>query len=218
MKPRVIALHGLPQSGKDTVADALAAIGFVHLKFATALYAEVAENFGVTVEQLKSERWKTRAQAELATSLSKDEAYRDGTTEARTSRYQLRRWAHEYRRSQDHTYWIKKFDEVYRSHLPNRAAVVNTNLPDPSFVISDLRYLDEYSYLSLAAFAMHANFQVIEIVRRGGISPEGGHISDRRLAPDLISHIIQNIEGEPEIAINHVFQYLGIPATARSKK
>lgn len=132
-----IGLLGNKGCGKDTVAAHLAKVhGFYHTSFAKACYQEVAQAFGVTVDELNNREVKETPVSWLALDRCRDgefwavalvelEKERIGLTgsgwsrSAVTGQYilsprkALQLWGTEYRRSKDNFYWIKKVkDEI----------------------------------------------------------------------------------------------------------
>lgn len=115
-------LTGLPAAGKDTAADILVShCGFVKVAFADALYAEVAEAFGVTIASLKHRDLKETPTPALALDRCNSDAFtgriivlhqKSGNPvdpgAPRSPRTILRWWANEYRRCQSERYWVSK--------------------------------------------------------------------------------------------------------------
>jgi hypothetical protein len=204
MKPSsiLLALHGQHFSGKDTLAIGLKfEFNFTRLAFADALYREVAESFGVKEFELRSEEWKTQEQNLLSIACSDCPKYRamlhargENMIVPRTSRFHLRNWAHEYRRSIDPFYWIREF----QSH----AYEVEGNL-----AVTDLRYMDEYHFLK--AFATYTKRElVVAKVLRGPDKPPDNHASELGI-PDIFTNIaVRNISGFPQVAIDALSEYL----------
>lgn len=96
-KSKLVALHGYPGTGKDTIADCLASVdGYRKVSFADALYAELAAVFETSTDFLKSREAKTQPQDALATFHATDPNYRSLMAPTRsdlftprTSRYHL---------------------------------------------------------------------------------------------------------------------------------
>lgn len=151
---KVVGLVGLRGSGKDTAAQFLVENGWKRIAFADALYQEVAEAFGVTVEFLQRRETKETPLPELALVHCKDEvfvgcflAYEDASrsafvasavpvalqlTQSRSPREILQVWGTEYRRQMySDEYWR---DQV-RQHIEAQ--------PHENFVITDVRFPDE---------------------------------------------------------------------------
>lgn len=63
---QIIGLTGPAGAGKDTVAAALAEIGFKRTAFADALYSQVSINFGVPVAWLQNRNIKEKPQPDMA--------------------------------------------------------------------------------------------------------------------------------------------------------
>ncbi len=193
----LIALHSAnPRCGKDTAADMLVnEMGFYKDSFGAEIYNEVAPAFGVTIEQLQSNEWKTQPQPELALINCRDGTFKAVASqeileadqeepcsiwyEPRTSRFLLQRWATEYRRAQDLRYWVNKVE--YRLERVNDGVDI---------VISDLREMHEYNALRNFALLSGMSFRVLEIRRDGSVS--NGHSSDGGIPPTCINTVIQN--------------------------
>jgi len=188
MKNYIIGLHGLPRVGKTTMMDFLIEReGYAGINFSDKLYAEVAEAFNVTVEQLKTHVWKTEPQADLAIMrCSKSEfcvlmaKAEHNPREPRTTRWILQQWGTEYRRAQDPDYWLPPVEEFIAAH------------PDRPIVIGDVRFDNEakVGLMSVLRDERDGNF-VIEVTNKR--APESnGHDSDIRISDYLITHIVAN--------------------------
>lgn len=153
---KVVGLVGRKRSGKDTAAEIFESRGWYRTSFAKALYAEVAEAFGVSVEQLQEHEhkevpWVPLASCkdiefvELAKALARvsilDHEDRQGifTEDLVDIRLSPRRilqwWGTEYRRKDDTFYWVRKLSEELASVKPGRV------------VISDIRETHEAAYV-----------------------------------------------------------------------
>ena len=153
---KVVGLVGRKRSGKDTAAEIFESSGWYRTSFAKALYAEVAEAFGVTVEQLQEHEhkevpWVPLASCkdvefvELAKALARvsilDHEDRQGifTEDLVDIRLSPRRilqwWGTEYRRKDDTFYWVRRLSEELAFVKPERV------------VISDIRETHEAAYV-----------------------------------------------------------------------
>lgn len=189
----VVGLTGLPRSGKDTVADYLVQeYGFTKFAFADAVYEEVAEAFGVTVEQLRSVEWKTVAQEALAIVNCKDqnfhsvywEQFTDGprlSTHPNTSRKILQWWGTEYRRDTcGKDYWLREMAlQIEEAGNPDR------------IVISDVRYDNEAAYCYALGNNLGAKWTSLLKVSRDSTN-HTGHTSDDELSSHIISGYLDN--------------------------
>lgn len=150
---KVVGLVGLRGSGKDTAAQFLVDLGWRRIAFADALYIEVAEAFGVTVEFLQRRETKETPQPELALVKCQDQmfvgrflahedakAFEAGATldpveqllKPRSPREILQVWGTEYRREMcGDEYWRAKVRTLVKAH------------PEVNFVIPDVRFPDE---------------------------------------------------------------------------
>lgn len=199
----VVALHGLPRAGKGTAAEVLIRNhNFRRFGFGDAVYAEVSRAFGVTVDELRSDKWKTEPQNLLSIRCADSPIYRAlmesmgfDIREPRTSRFHLRHWATEFRRSRNPNYWVELLDRQqfgWRGHM----------------VVDDLRFADtEYPYLKALAAKTQREFRVIEIVRPG-FAHDASHVSDKHLPFSFIDHVIENIDGAPEVLQGEITNYL----------
>ncbi len=189
----IVGLHGLPRVGKDTLANHLVEkFGFFRVAFADALYQEVAECFGVTVEELQSNEWKTIPQDRLMTWKAQDPVYRANmkrlgvdVLEPQTSRFHLQRYSTEYKRSINDRYWIDRVLAILQG-LPSSQNVV----------ISDVRFPIECGMIAMHAAQTGMQQTIIEILREG--AQETGHVSDQHLS-DAIGITIENVTDQPEI-------------------
>jgi hypothetical protein len=176
--------------------------GYTRLAFATALYKEVAEAYGVSVELLQSDDWKKRPQASLALRNCKDMDFvkvalnlNHAFGEPLTSRQVLQLWGTEYRRRQNKEYWIDQLDEQL-SHLYWYES-------KRLFAISDARvYHDtkgnpqynEAEYLLQRCAELGLGYAMVEITREG--VEHTGHGSDDRFPDEFITNVVGN-NGEP---------------------
>lgn len=197
---KIVGLTGLPRCGKDTLANLMVARhGWIKLAYATALYEEVALSFGVTVQQLQSDEWKSTPQTELMPFGCDDfdfqarfgELYGDGEClQAQTSRRILQVWGTEYRRHQQITYWTDRLLERLRVLYDAGAKRV---------VVSDVRVnsdgngitsYNEFYCLDEFANSVGGSMRLGEIVREGTV--DTGHISDKRFPDHLIYTQLKN--------------------------
>jgi hypothetical protein len=149
---KVVGLVGLRGSGKDTAAQFLVAQGWNRIAFADALYLEVANAFGVTVEFLNRRETKETPLPELALRLCKDQLFiavmmkqaglhigassfvelGQFLTKPRSPREILQYWGTEYRRNTFRDdYWRDQVHQYVKAH------------PNDHFVITDVRFPDE---------------------------------------------------------------------------
>lgn len=192
--PRIVGLHGLPRTGKDTLADQFVEhAGFVKLAFADPLYQEISDAFDVSVESLKSDEWKRKPQMDLEirrctdagfiAQMRKLEMFLD---EPMPSRSILQLWGTEYRRRNfGDDYWVGRMVGRIRS-------LGYTH----DLVIPDVRETVEAAMghwkVSRGKFS---SFHVIELLRHGTACT--GHSSDRGLSRFLIDATIRNT-GAPD--------------------
>lgn len=195
MKQPIIALHGLPRVGKDSLADKICEeiAGAAKFAFADLLYEDLADVFGVTEEQLQSHAWKTEPQDSLAMWHSSDADYRQwlcnagvGLMDKQTSRFHLQRYGTDYRQhSEGVSYWARRLsaelDDFDAEH-------------DELMVISDLRrYGGSFHELDMLRgwSARHNRTLLVVYVSRPG-AEETGHISDTLLPQTDIDVVLRN--------------------------
>jgi hypothetical protein len=161
MMHRLVGLLGAKGAGKDTAATLLVQkLGFVRLGFADALYREVMEAFGVTMEFLSCRETKETPLAELALVYCKDANFveiverslsrlmlgrkvtgheRNAFRAApRSPRWILQQWGTEYRRRSRYgwdSYWLDQVSDVIAAS------------PEARFVITDVRFPNEADYV-----------------------------------------------------------------------
>ncbi|MEG1040567.1 MAG: hypothetical protein RSE94_11700 [Pseudomonas sp.] len=186
---KLIALCGAAGAGKDTVADMLPAR---KLAFADALYREVAEAWGVTVEWLKDREQKERPVYGLAFWKCKDDDFHFSTYDFRKAEHDLsgenprsprqilQLWG-DYRRAQDPDYFVKKL----------KTAVGREDWWDQDVVITDVRFPNE------AALVRQLGGQLWQIRRPGYEAGGTGHASDTdggEFRPDVVLENFGDLE------------------------
>lgn len=178
----IIGLCGKAGAGKDAFADRLVeAHGFVKRGFASPLYEEVAQAFGVEVEWLKDRSRKEQPQTQLMLNhclLSAPEfAYQMlavgvAPTMPLSPRRVLQWWGTEYRRAQSLTYWVDQMRAFCDRH--------------PDVVITDTRFENE-------AMWVHEQGGIVVQIHRAGLIPvEGEHASAKGLPLNLINYTLHN--------------------------
>lgn len=143
--PVIIGLIAAKGAGKDSLAAAMAALGYTRLAFADALYAEVADAYGCTVADLQVRETKESPQPWLAPAVCRNKDFalycegylaREGRTGGRqepmSPREVLQQWG-TFRRQTDKEYWLKQVENVLRS--PEAAGM--------KYVITDVRFANE---------------------------------------------------------------------------
>lgn len=146
---KTIGLIGIKGAGKDTAASFLAARGYVRVAFADSLYREVADAFGVSVEFLGNREIKETPVPELAlihcadlrfvqVVLAMEPNIEVGVAMAalRSPRQIMQWWGTEYRRKlDDDSYWLNRVRKVIEAS------------PSQNFVITDVRFPNEASFV-----------------------------------------------------------------------
>lgn len=171
---KLIALCGLHGAGKDTAADALPAR---KLAFADVLYQEVAEAFGVTVDELRCRETKEFEQRRFAIMECEHEGFWESVfgvdwRDPRSPRQVLQWWG-DYRRAQDTEYFVNALLDDYHQIYDGYE----------SFVITDCRFHNE------ARMVRQLGGQIWQVVRPGHNPPCNGHASETtgdEFAPDVV--------------------------------
>ncbi len=184
----IIGLHGNGRCGKDSIADMFVErLGFTKLAFATPLYEEVSDAYGVDVEQLMSNDWKTFPQKDLRATRSQNDDFirvvSDAgyfTDEALNSRVVLQLWANDYKKAM-------YGEDYYAAKMIGRMRA----LPGKSIVFSDVRHNIEAAMANWQVNKRrYESFKVVELLRHGTINT--GHSSDNGLAKFMIDAQVRN--------------------------
>lgn len=189
--PIIIGLTGANGAGKDTVAGMLSRA--LHMQrrqscvmaFADPLYEEVAQAFGVQVDQLRNRAtketpadWLTLGNCQVAEfheALGSEHWAYESHYKPRSPRQILQWWGTQYRRAQDPLYWVKRFEHRVRQH--QEAGIQH-------IVVTDVRFADE-------AAATRALGGQIWRVHRPNLPTSGtGHVSE-----------VTGLEFDPEATI-----------------
>jgi hypothetical protein len=203
----LIGLTGPKASGKDTVARLLQThCGFISYGFADPLYAEVANAFGISIQQLQERETKEHPMSALALGMCMEDGFTANMINAlwakgehvdlakpRSPRQLLQWWGTEYRRKQSEAYWINQTSKRIAYAMKQQFAT--------KFVITDCRFHNEVSMV-------RDNFGglIWQIKRPGCDVPTGSHTSEttgEEFAPDAvinndhdIRHLQQLVLGE----------------------
>jgi hypothetical protein len=206
MTPMLVALHGQPRHGKDTLADALVAWqGYRKFAFADPVYAAVAAMFCVTQEIIRSDDWKKNPQEMLCGLQCEHPGYRawlkengHDLWEARTSRFHLRMFGTEYTHSTDPMKWI------------NETRDKMMQFPHADIVISDVRFpRTEYEFLRRYAAGTGRGFTLIEVMKEGEERvPASGHVSDIPFPSQLVDLQVINPYGHPERMLQTAWDHI----------
>lgn len=201
--PSLVGLTGANGAGKDTVASMLSgALLAYHRKaavvaFSDPLYEEIAQAFGVSVEQLKQrstkelpvqwlslERCNEKDFLNRLQELHRAEINRQGWGECqpvdlaapRSPRQILQWWATEYRRAQNPLYWVQRFET--HSHELLSAGVQH-------IIVSDVRFADEVHCIR------SQGAEIWRVVRANLTPSSTGHVSEvtgDEFSPDATIH------------------------------
>lgn len=197
---RLIGLLGVKGAGKDTAATLLVhRLGFVRIGFADALYREVAEAFGVSIEFLSRRETKESPLPELALERCRNPdfievARASGTVlQARSPRWILQVWGTEYRRRSRFgwdSYWL---DQV--------AARIDAH-PEQRFVVTDVRFSNEATFVEqrngLLLRIRRPVLEDLEAQARAAGDPTALHPSATQLLDRDVGAEAVNEEGDPE--------------------
>ena len=207
----VIGLLGAKGCGKDTAAKFLVdELGYKRAAFADALYQEVADAFGISVEFLGNRDTKETELPSLCLDKCKDLRFGycvmrhekktlksdpDAWLRPRSPRSILQLWGTEYRRrgipgvcpGKD-SYWL---DIV--------AGVIATS-PDASFVITDVRFKNEMQLVEdfggSSARVRRLELEAREAHERA-VNGCAAHASETELLKVVVDRELFNVEGKP---------------------
>lgn len=208
MNPTILAITGLANAGKDTVAAILTHHRHAqHMAFADGVYQEVAKAYHCCAGELMLRDTKETPQAWLALSRCADPHFvqamqlhyaaglRDGgivherldLRAPRSPRTILQWWGTEYRRKQQADYWV--------AATAQRIAASSA----PAIVISDLRMPNE------AALVRQLGGHIWRITRPGRevATNHASSTSGQEFAPDLVLHNTHNIEHLQGMVLSH---------------
>ena len=210
-KRMIVALHGLPGVGKDTLADMLVARqGYSKLAFADALYKEVAEIMGVDEMYLRLRSTKEEPQDKLALFHTVHPEYRRFATQVlkedlftpRTSRFHMERYGTDFcRYVGDPLRWVNFAMAELRSR-------------DTSVVFTDLRgYQDQREVSALKMYAFQAQQSLVIVGVHRDVPAPPPHEANTMLRDSAIDIHLQVVEGDIEQTYRHLaeclFMWLG---------
>lgn len=154
---RIIGLHGLPGTGKDTVADYLRRThGFYRMAYADPVKDELAAAFLCRRDLFEQRALKLEGSTSLCLARCTNERFVDwylstaaGQMELsvlgagvyplpRSPRWMMQTWGTDYRRAQNPLYWLQRLEEKVVA-LP----------VDARIVVTDVRYDNEAALLVL---------------------------------------------------------------------
>lgn len=200
---KIVGMLGGKGHGKDTAASALVEAGWRNIAFADALYLELAEAYGVSVQFLQNRDTKERPLMELAPMncckadfvkllVSKfgtlgacQEAgfsYPFDMAQPMSPRSILQLWGTDYRRAENDAYWREKV-----------AAVLLDNNGHHNWVVTDVRFPDEAQLLKSIP---GANVAMVKVVRPALVAAAKGdsHISERAMDDYKVDVLLVNQE------------------------
>lgn len=196
----ILGLLGKKGAGKDTAAKALYARGWKRIAFGDALYEELAQAFGVSVELLQNRETKETPLSRLALRHCKNkgfvhlvewlEGYRQPSDQflrkSRSPRELLQLWATEYRREQfSQDYWTN----IVRQKMAQE--------PDTKWVVTDVRHRVEVNMLS----QLTPRLTLVRVVRPsvdGARSSTDSHSSETEADGIAVQASLLNEEGKQE--------------------
>ena len=194
---QLIGLSGPARVGKDSIADVLiGTFGFVGFSFSDALYAEVSENWGVPIEELKDAKLKEVPWERLSLDKSKDREFVKVFGPAvhwagpRSPRWVLQQWGTDYRRKQDPDYWVTRANETLNRIINSEKIRHAQALLDgsdegfayiPGIVNTSVRFANEREWIKSVGGT------VCHVYRDGTVLADAetaGYVSERGLEPE----------------------------------
>lgn len=205
---KLVALHGLPGVGKDTMADLLVARhGYTKLAFADSLYEEVAQVLGYDVSTLRDRANKTQAQDRFAIFHVNDPEYRqflvgacgEDIMQPRTTRYHMERYGTDFcRHIGDPLRWVAR-------------AAARIEATSGCVVVPDLRaYTDrrELTALKVLCFRTNRPLCIVELLRDVPVPPP--HEANLRLPAVNIDAHIKAVPDNVEATFQTLVDTLGL--------
>jgi hypothetical protein len=195
----LIGLAGSAGTGKDTIADYLVEqYGFTKFSFSDALYREVSEAFGVSVEELQDRDKKELPHPGLIAHKCKDtaffavmfvEAERRGALSPGfaqfSPRWVLQRWGTEYRRAQDPDYWLKQAALWVKAWLD---VTKDDGEHHPGLVNTSVRFPNEQAWIDeMGGVVWH-----VRRPERDGCASELDYVSEQELPVGANDRVIWN--------------------------
>jgi hypothetical protein len=208
MKPCIIALHGLPGSGKDTIGTLLSSALAAHtFSFAYGVYRATAAALDVPVAHLRDRESKTHPRSIFANANVQLPGYRAFLTQdlgqdlytPRTSRYHLQKFGTDYMVALGTpARWAGEVSRQIEA-LPAEAHAI----------VTDLRgYTDEREIRALRAVAASTGraLRVVKLLREG--CQPSSHQSDAPLPDYYIDFTVANEEGHPWTAASAILEFM----------
>lgn len=219
MKSNIVGLIGVKGAGKDTCAAYLVnEHNFMRVAFADALYKEVADAFGVSVEFLGNRSTKETDLPQLSLANCRDEAFvrvvlahagysykrRKEMRAPRSPRFIMQLWGTEYRRRSAggwDSYWLDKVQ-----------AIIDAN-PGRSFVITDVRFNNEGNFVEdrdgILVRIRREELEALEAANRAR-NGTAAHSSETEMLARVVAAELFNIEGKPEVLRDGIIAALGL--------
>lgn len=180
--PVIVGLIAAKGAGKDSLAAAMAGLGYTRLAFADALYAEAADAYNCTVASLQVRETKESPQLWLSPSVCRNKDFalfcedylaaegRTGGDQAPMSpREVLQQWG-TFRRQTDKDYWLKQVENVLRS--PEASGM--------KFVVTDVRFANEATRVeSLGGALVRIRRKTAEDAAAGDMHPSETELRSR---------------------------------------
>lgn len=205
-----IGLHGLPGSGKDTIADYLVAnYGFVRIAFADLLKREIMQAFFVN-DSVFSRENKEKPIWQLNLTYCREPEFVEWVESnygkenpavlyhTCTPRWIMQRWG-DWRRSENPNHFVNHVEsEIFKT------------LTFHNVVITDVRYVNEADMLTSKVPFWHRSYMslILEVQRPDNpFYRNNGHSSNERLSDRLIDRTISN-EGSVEDLHSSVIEAL----------
>lgn len=243
---KVLGLLGVKGSGKDTMARYLVdSFGFERIGFADALYQQVADSYGVTVEALNRRETKETALPFLALRLCKEAQFVEVALESLTKSSALRKACVAYLRTgrmpahassrqvktllkaaRSPRWTLQLWGTEYRraskygvdSYWLDIVANAIAARPEQQFVITDVRFRNEAMFVErLGGQLMRIRRPALEAREAEDRARKGtaAHPSEVELLAYKVHHEVINEEGKPD-SLMRGFDLLGLTPLAKA--
>lgn len=237
---KVLGLLGVKGSGKDTMARYLIdSFGFERIGFADALYQQVAESYGSTVESLNRRETKEAALPFLALTFCKEPNFVEIALASLTNSRNLRKACLAYyhtstvpkhassqrvkvllKEARSPRWTLQLWGTEYRRTskygvdrywLDIVASAIDAK-PQQKFVITDVRFYNEARFVeSLGGQLMRVRRPALEALEAADRARKGtaAHPSEVELLTCPVHHEVTNAEGQPD-SLKRGFDLLGL--------
>jgi hypothetical protein len=216
MNKKLVGLLGLKGAGKDTCANFMVQeLGYQRIGFADALYREVAQAYGVTVDFLGKRETKETPLPELALQACRETEFVECVAQElglsaptvellrapQSPRFVLQLWGTEYRRKRvADSYWLDQVKEKIEAN------------PQQFYVITDVRFLNEFNFVGenggLRIRIRRPALEEQEAAERER-NGRAAHASEIELLSVVPDFEIVNKEGKPDYLRDAILDILG---------